>query len=291
MQFRIDANLNSVRQYLEDKNNNLPYPNVGWNQHNTTFTTLYNALPHYQLVTANTIISPNEKPLPGFIHTAIFYDTIQHTYSVGHTSNRNTWNPNPIPWNEDTTTLIANISSLNNILHTLHQAHYVLDISGIHPAPDIIIDNIAHLIEHQNTYKTLPKEPFTKMHELTPQEKEQILGWSFSTLNQGSLYHCNPSWELITGLWDKEEPFSPVIAVFYDVNTGLYHVASCDMSSTWSSGIGMWQPSNTLYAGSSENPYEIIGLIKNVLSHTDKYTNFYASDVIALTTHLLAEAV
>lgn len=291
MAFKIKPTEVTIQQYLHDKTTLTIHPDIGWQRHNSVPTCLYNALPHYQLVTANTITSPNEKPLPGFIHTAIFYDTIQHTYSIGHTSNRNTWNPNPIPWNEDTTTLISNISSLNNILHTLHQAHYVLDISGIHPTPDTIINNIAHLIEHQNTYKTLPKEPFTKMHELTPQEKEQILGWSFSTLNQGSLYHCNPSWELITGLWDKEEPFSPVIAVFYDVNTGLYHVASCDMSSTWSSGIGMWQPSNTLYAGSSENPYEIIGLIKNVLSQTDKYVNFYASDVIALTAQLLAEAV
>lgn len=129
------------------------------------------------------------------------------------------------------------------------------------------------------------------MQELTQYEKENILGWSFTTLTQGSMRHHNPSWELIAGLWDKENPSGEVVAVFYDVNTGLYHVASCDETSTWPSGIGMWQPSNTLYAGASEEPYEVIGIIKNLLSQTDKYTNYYASDVIALVTNLLAEAV
>lgn len=129
------------------------------------------------------------------------------------------------------------------------------------------------------------------MHELTQHEKENILGWSFSTLNQGSMYHLNPSWEIVTGLWDKEDPSGAVVAVFYDVNTGLYHVASCDETSTWQSEIGMWQPFNTSYEGSSESPYEIIGIVKTLLSHTDKYTNYYATDVISLVTRLLAEEV
>lgn len=129
------------------------------------------------------------------------------------------------------------------------------------------------------------------MYELSSNEKEQDLGWSFSTLNQGSMHHHNPSWEIITGLWDRKEPTNPVIAVFYDIDTGLYHVASCDMTSTWSTGIGMWQPSNIFYAGSSDNSYEIIELVKNTLTQTDKYTNYTASDVISLTTYLLEEAI
>ena len=292
MQFRIDANPNHICKYLEHKNNTTPHPNVGWQQHNTVPTTLYNAMPQYQLVTANTTTpSTPDQPAHSFIHTAVFFDTHLHTYSVGHTSNRNTWNPQPIPWDEDATTLITNLSSLNSVLHSLHQVHHFLDISGIHPAPAILIDNIAHLLQHRDTYNPFPKEPFMPIAEPTHEEKEHYLGWSFSTLNQGSLRHCNPSWEIVTGLWDKEEPSSPVVGVFYDVNTGSFHVASCDMSDTWASGMGMWQPSNTVYAGSSENPYEIIGLVKNVLEHTDKYANFYASDAIALVTCLLAEAV
>lgn len=291
MIFKINPETESIQQYLDTRNTILTHPDIGWQRHNAPTTCLYNIFPQYQLVTANTITTCTGKPLPGFVHTALFFDTSTKTYAVGHTSNRNTWNPNPVPWDRDTTMLAPGLSSMNSILRTLQQAHVPLDISGIHPAPDTLIDNIAHLIQHQETYLPFPKEPFKIMHELTQQEKEQNLGWSFSTLKQGSMYHCNPEWEVVAGLWDKEDPFGPVVAVFYDSNFGKYHVASCDQSSAWQSGIGMWQPSNTFYAGSSDDPYVIIGLVKNVLSQTDKYANFYASDVISLVTTLLEEAV